>query len=133
MTEKSAPDEGHKPPTLKEIAEATGTHSIQPANEIQDPMAPDTAAGGDSSSYKRPPLEKSNSMVSNQHVRVCEFPQMLHSVDLQMFRGVRQLIGIIADILTWVKTCCLLNTLHLHASHCHYDRGSDQMLHVDSL
>ncbi|PVD37614.1 hypothetical protein C0Q70_00210 [Pomacea canaliculata] len=64
----ATPHEGHKPPTLKEIAEATGTHSIQPANEIQDPMAPDTAAGGDSSSYKRPPLEKSNSMPSESPV-----------------------------------------------------------------
>ncbi|ESP03102.1 hypothetical protein LOTGIDRAFT_146834, partial [Lottia gigantea] len=38
MTEKSAPDENHKTPTLKEIAETGVAQSVQPANEIQDPI-----------------------------------------------------------------------------------------------
>ncbi|XP_076458656.1 protein HID1-like isoform X2 [Babylonia areolata] len=78
MTEKSAPDEGHRP-TLKEIAESTGAHNVQPVSEIEDPMAPpqhqgagqgardEGAAGGagDSdaaSSSSRPPLEKAKSL-----------------------------------------------------------------------
>lgn len=66
MTEKSAPDESHRPPTLKEIAEATGTHNVQPASEIQDPMASGDGAsvGSDSDSFNRPPLEKAKSLPS---------------------------------------------------------------------
>ncbi|XP_041362386.1 protein HID1-like [Gigantopelta aegis] len=37
MTEKGPPDDSHKQ-TLKEIAECTGTESVQPPSEIQDPL-----------------------------------------------------------------------------------------------
>ena len=68
MTEKAAPDEGHRQPTLKEIAESTGTHNVQPLSEIQDPMASEggqgaEAGGGDAEAAKRPPLEKAKSLV----------------------------------------------------------------------
>ncbi|XP_052771085.1 protein HID1-like isoform X2 [Mya arenaria] len=39
MTEHTAPDEVHKE-ALQELATSTGTMSIQPRNEIEDPMAP---------------------------------------------------------------------------------------------
>ena len=38
MTEQAAPDEVHKE-TLQELATSAGTMSIQPRNEIEDPMA----------------------------------------------------------------------------------------------
>ena len=71
MTEKAAPDEGHRQPTLKEIAESTGTHNVQPLSEIQDPMSSEAekgaaeAGGGDTSegARKPPPLEKAKSLV----------------------------------------------------------------------
>nr|KAG5713477.1 hypothetical protein BaRGS_025025 [Batillaria attramentaria] len=65
MTEKSAPDEGHRPPTLKEIAESTGAHNVQPASEIEDPMSTgdSVGAGSDSDASGKPPLEKSRSLV----------------------------------------------------------------------
>ncbi|KAK7506381.1 hypothetical protein BaRGS_00002493 [Batillaria attramentaria] len=64
MTEKSAPDEGHRPPTLKEIAESTGAHNVQPASEIEDPMSTgdSVGAGSDSDASGKPPLEKSRSL-----------------------------------------------------------------------
>ena len=68
MTEKSAPDEGHRQPTLKEIAESTGAHSVQPVSEIQDPMAVQGAQGSEAAAgdteAARPPLEKAKSLVS---------------------------------------------------------------------
>ena len=36
MTEKSAPDDNHRQPTLKEIAETSGPEGVQPPNTIQD-------------------------------------------------------------------------------------------------
>ncbi|KAL3877484.1 hypothetical protein ACJMK2_035185, partial [Sinanodonta woodiana] len=39
MTEKGPPDDTLEDPTLKELASSTGTHNVQPPNEIQDPMA----------------------------------------------------------------------------------------------
>ncbi|KAK3591336.1 hypothetical protein CHS0354_028443 [Potamilus streckersoni] len=39
MTEKGPPDDTLDEPTLKELASSTGTHNVQPPNEIQDPMA----------------------------------------------------------------------------------------------
>ena len=82
MTEKAAPDEGHRQPTLKEIAESTGTHNVQPLSEIQDPMSSEAekgaaeAGGGDTSegARKPPPLEKAKSLVrevGSMCVRVC--------------------------------------------------------------
>ncbi|ESO82024.1 hypothetical protein LOTGIDRAFT_135546 [Lottia gigantea] len=47
MTEKSAPDENHKTPTLKEIAETGVAQSVQPANEIQDPIEDTSKAESD--------------------------------------------------------------------------------------
>lgn len=63
MTEKSAPDEGHRQPTLKEIAESTGAHNVQPESEIQDPMAPEPK-DRDATNSKKAPLEKSLSLVT---------------------------------------------------------------------
>lgn len=45
MTEQSAPDDGHKE-TIQDLATSAGTMSIQPKNEIEDPMAPQGAVGG---------------------------------------------------------------------------------------
>ncbi|XP_050393670.2 protein HID1 [Patella vulgata] len=58
MTEKSAPDENHKPPTLKEIAETGVAQSIQPVNEIQDPVEDTSKAESDI----KPKLEKTPSL-----------------------------------------------------------------------
>ncbi|XP_014788685.1 protein HID1 [Octopus bimaculoides] len=42
MTEKSAPDEGHHQPTLKDLARGAATmHNVQPANNIQNPTEED--------------------------------------------------------------------------------------------
>ncbi|XP_029652180.2 protein HID1 [Octopus sinensis] len=42
MTEKSAPDEGHHQPTLKDLASGAATmHNVQPANNIQNPTEED--------------------------------------------------------------------------------------------
>lgn len=45
MTEKSLPDEAHRQPTLKELAESTGPQSIQPPSEIQDPTESGPSVG----------------------------------------------------------------------------------------
>ncbi|XP_052263139.1 protein HID1-like isoform X2 [Dreissena polymorpha] len=45
MTEPTAPDEGHKEASMQELVTNTGTMSIQPRNEIEDPMAPQGAVG----------------------------------------------------------------------------------------
>ena len=42
MTEHTAPDDAHKEP-MQELASSTGTMSIQPKNEIEDPMAPSSS------------------------------------------------------------------------------------------
>ena len=70
MTEKSAPDEGHRQPTLKEIAESTNSLSIQPATEVQDvspvpaPPTPTDVGAGESFGT---PLQKTASLVSDYH------------------------------------------------------------------
>jgi len=56
MTEKAAPDEGHADPTLKELATSSGTHNVQPPNEIQDPTEEEAA--------EKPKLQKPKSLVS---------------------------------------------------------------------
>lgn len=60
MTEKSAPDEAHTEPTLKDLASSTGAHSIQPPNEIQDP----TVSEVETEESDKPKLQKSKSLVS---------------------------------------------------------------------
>ncbi|KAL5018774.1 hypothetical protein ScPMuIL_004496 [Solemya velum] len=58
MTEKSAPDEAHTEPTLKDLASPAGAHSIQPTNEIQDP----TVSELDTEDHDKPKLQKSKSL-----------------------------------------------------------------------
>lgn len=62
MTEHAAPDEVHKE-SLQELATAAGTMSIQPKNEIEDPMAPaGAAAKSDQSGPAK--VQKAESVVS---------------------------------------------------------------------
>ncbi|KAL4240921.1 cell wall biogenesis protein [Mactra antiquata] len=66
MTEHAAPDEVHKE-SLQELATSAGTMSIQPKNEIEDPMAPNTtegASGGKTESSDATKVQKSESVES---------------------------------------------------------------------
>ena len=58
MTEQSAPDDGHKE-NLQELATSAGTHSVQPKNEIEDPLA-----STDGNQAAKGAMQKSKSLVS---------------------------------------------------------------------
>ena len=84
MTEKSAPDEGHQQPTLKELASSAGTHNVQPTNEIQNPDEEEEEVEEEEEDESermsdRPTLNKAHSMVSKN-----EFFQPLHSLSLSL-------------------------------------------------
>lgn len=67
MTEKSAPDEGHQQPTLKELASSAGTHNVQPTNEIQNPDDEEEEEEEEDESERmsdHPPLSKAHSLPS---------------------------------------------------------------------
>ncbi|KAJ8313216.1 hypothetical protein KUTeg_009232 [Tegillarca granosa] len=57
MTEKAAPDEGHRDPTLQELASSTGSHNPTP------PSSPTSVAGSEVGS--RPPLSRTSSAGNN--------------------------------------------------------------------
>ena len=59
MTEAAPPDESHKDAPMKELATSAGTHSIQPRNEIEDPM--------DSPQVAKKELQKAKSLVSEDN------------------------------------------------------------------
>lgn len=63
MTEKSAPDEVHKE-AMQDLATSAGTLSIQPRNEIEDPMSPQGAAGGPSKMVKSKSTVSGSSILS---------------------------------------------------------------------
>lgn len=71
MTEKSAPDDNHRQTTLKELAEGTGSHSVQPTSQDQNmdkdsqveqatPLSPERTAESEETSPKQ---QKANSLV----------------------------------------------------------------------
>lgn len=70
MTERAAPDEGHKAPTLKELAESSGTHNVQPPSEIGDPTsAPgEEASATEDAESDKPKLQKAKSLVCAAHM-----------------------------------------------------------------
>ena len=57
MTEAAPPDDTHKEAPMKELATSAGTHSVQPKNEIEDPM--------ESPQVAKKELQKTRSLVSN--------------------------------------------------------------------
>lgn len=62
MTEKAAPDESHGEapppiPPMQELATPSGTHNVQPPNEIQNPTEPEQDQGA------KGKLKKANSLV----------------------------------------------------------------------
>ena len=56
MTEAAPPDDTHKEAPMKELATSAGTHSVQPKNEIEDPM--------ESPQVAKKELQKTRSLVS---------------------------------------------------------------------
>jgi hypothetical protein len=60
MTEPSAPDDAHKEP-MQELATSAGTMSIQPKNEIEDPMAPSVSDKDGQAQQSK--MQKSKSVV----------------------------------------------------------------------
>ena len=66
MTEAAPPDESHKDAPMKELATSAGTLSIQPRNEIEDPM--------DSPQVAKKELQKSKSVVSQEMSPVMRKP-----------------------------------------------------------
>ncbi|XP_046552525.1 LOW QUALITY PROTEIN: protein HID1-like [Haliotis rubra] len=64
MTERAAPDEGHKAPTLKELAESSGTHNVQPPSEIRDPTSGqgEEASSTEDAESEKPKLQKAKSL-----------------------------------------------------------------------
>lgn len=64
MTEKAAPDEGHRDPTLQELASSTGSHNVQPPNEIEDPTSSSESRSQAEGETDQPKLTKSKSLVN---------------------------------------------------------------------
>ena len=65
MTEAAPPDDTHKEAPMKELATSAGTHSVQPKNEIEDPM--------ESPQVAKKELQKTRSLVRNDldHFLTC--------------------------------------------------------------
>ncbi|KAJ8317846.1 hypothetical protein KUTeg_002937 [Tegillarca granosa] len=61
MTEKAAPDEGHRDPTLQELASSTGSHNVQPPNEIEDPTSSESRSQAEGNT-DQPKMTKSKSL-----------------------------------------------------------------------
>ncbi|XP_060076654.1 protein HID1-like [Ylistrum balloti] len=64
MTERAAPDECNADPTLKELATSSGTHNVQPPNEIQDPTDGETEEGAEGT--EKPKMTRTKSLPSTQ-------------------------------------------------------------------
>ncbi|KAL8587675.1 cell wall biogenesis protein [Nucella lapillus] len=119
MTEKAAPDENHQhQPTLKEIAESTGAHNVQPVSEIEDPMAPkggdpspaaEAAGAGESSSEaaaaaSRPPLEKAKSLPASAMAPDGPVSPTALSQDGSGRKPVKRAVSISSQSGAWVAT-----------------------------
>ncbi|XP_069125176.1 protein HID1-like [Argopecten irradians] len=67
MTERAAPDECNADPTLKELAKSSGTHNVQPPNEIQDPTDGEEGAEGSEGSKGAKPKSLPSTPTSPAH------------------------------------------------------------------
>ena len=76
MTEAAPPDESHKDAPMKELATSAGTLSIQPRNEIEDPM--------DSPQKAKKELQKTKSLVNKEMVAFLKLFLTMHLISTSL-------------------------------------------------